>query len=529
MIFQEPMSSLNPLHTIERQVSEVLTHPPRPAARPRRARETIELLNEVGIPDAERTARRLPAPAFGRPAPARDDRHGARQRAGPADRRRADDRARRHRAGADPRTAASRCRQRLGMAMLFITHDLGIVRHMADVTLRDDRGRDRRDAARPRPSSPRPQHAYTQKLLAAEPQGRAAASEPTGAKPLIEADGPARLVPGQARRSCAAPSATSRPSTASTSPSARARRSASSARAGSGKTTLGRAAAPAHLLRGPHRLPRQATSRRCPGSAMRPLRKDMQIVFQDPFGSLSPAHADRRDRRRGPRASTCPSLTARRARRPASCGRSTEVGLDPGATASATRTNSPAASASASPSPAPWCSKPKFVVLDEPTSALDMSVQAQVVDLLRELQRRPRPHLPLHLARSARRPGAGQRRAGDEGRQGRRARPRRRHLRRAARPTTPSALMAAAFALNARSGRGIESSDGLRLAPQFRTQRGKRSRHVPTRPKLPKNPVEQRPMNKMRIASPRSASPRSPSPLPAPPSPRTRSGTTASR
>ena len=131
MIFQEPMTSLNPLHTIERQVGEVLTlH--QGLRRRRRARARSSCSSEVGIRDAGEAARRLSAPALRRPAPARDDRHGARQRAGPADRRRADDGARRHRPGADPRAARRPAEARLGMAMLFITHDLGIVRKIAD-------------------------------------------------------------------------------------------------------------------------------------------------------------------------------------------------------------------------------------------------------------------------------------------------------------------------------------------------------------------------------------------------------------
>ncbi|KMS65138.1 hypothetical protein BVRB_039040, partial [Beta vulgaris subsp. vulgaris] len=104
MIFQEPMTSLNPLHTIERQVNEVLVlHKglSKDAARKR----TLELLEQVGIPEAVKRLDAYPAPALGRPTPARDDRHGARQRARPADRRRADHGARRHHPGADPEAA----------------------------------------------------------------------------------------------------------------------------------------------------------------------------------------------------------------------------------------------------------------------------------------------------------------------------------------------------------------------------------------------------------------------------------------
>ncbi len=105
IIFQEPMTSLNPLHTIEKQIGEIYRTAsaalPGDAARAR----VIELLTQVGIPDPRGAARQLSASAVRRPAPARDDRDGARQRARPPDRRRADDGARRHRAGADPEAA----------------------------------------------------------------------------------------------------------------------------------------------------------------------------------------------------------------------------------------------------------------------------------------------------------------------------------------------------------------------------------------------------------------------------------------
>ena len=105
MIFQEPMTSLNPLHTIERQVNEVLIlHKglTREAARRAHARAAASW---SAFPRPPKRARRLSAPALRRPAPAGDDRHGAGQRARPADRRRADHRARRHHPGADPEAA----------------------------------------------------------------------------------------------------------------------------------------------------------------------------------------------------------------------------------------------------------------------------------------------------------------------------------------------------------------------------------------------------------------------------------------
>ena len=111
----------------------------------------------------------------------------------------------------------------------------------------------------------------------------------------------------------------------------------------------------------------------------------MQIVFQDPFGSLSPRLSVGQIVAEGLEVHRLGDGAA--GRRAMVAAILEEVGLDP-ATRTATRTSSPAASASGSRSPAPWSCSPRFVVLDEPTSALDMSVQAQIVELLRDLQRR---------------------------------------------------------------------------------------------------------------------------------------------
>ena len=110
IIFQEPMTSLNPLHTIEKQIGEILLLHRGLTGQAARAR-IVELLDPGRHPRSGDAARELSAPALRRPAPARDDRDGARQRARPADRRRADHRARRHRAGADPQAARRSCRR----------------------------------------------------------------------------------------------------------------------------------------------------------------------------------------------------------------------------------------------------------------------------------------------------------------------------------------------------------------------------------------------------------------------------------
>ena len=104
IVFQEPMTSLNPLHTIEKQIGEILLLHRGLTGAPARAR-TLEVLSQVGIRDPENSAQKLSASALRRPASARNDRYGARQRARSADRRRADHRPRRHGAGADHRAA----------------------------------------------------------------------------------------------------------------------------------------------------------------------------------------------------------------------------------------------------------------------------------------------------------------------------------------------------------------------------------------------------------------------------------------
>ena len=105
MIFQEPMTSLNPVYTFGEQIIEALRAPPEASTGARRARARSRCCALVGIPLARAARRRVPAPDVGRHAPARDDRHGARLPARDPDRRRADHRARRHHPGADPRAA----------------------------------------------------------------------------------------------------------------------------------------------------------------------------------------------------------------------------------------------------------------------------------------------------------------------------------------------------------------------------------------------------------------------------------------
>jgi microcin C transport system ATP-binding protein len=379
MIFQEPMSSLNPLHTVEHQVGEVLSvhrGMGKAAARTR----TIELLHEVGIPEPESRLASLPHQLSG----------GQRQRvmiamalANEPDLLIAD----------EPTTALDVTVQaqilellkslqaRLGMAMLFITHDLGIVRRMADVTCVMTRG----EIVERGPTETifaAPQHAYTRHLLAAEPKGAPPAADAT-APVILEADSLKVWFPvrrGLLRRTVGFIKAVD-----GVDVRVRAGQTLGVVgESGSGKTTLGRALL--RLIASEGRIAFLGNEIQLRSwQAMRPLRKNLQIVFQDPFGSLSPRMPVGDIVAEG-LAVHFPELD-QAARERKVVRALDEVGIDP-----ATRTRYPhefsggqrqrIAIARA------MVLEPKFVVLDEPTSALDMSVQAQVVDLLRELQRR---------------------------------------------------------------------------------------------------------------------------------------------
>jgi microcin C transport system ATP-binding protein len=378
MIFQEPMSSLNPLHTVERQVSEALIlhrGMRRAAARAR----TIELLTEVGIPDPVSRLDDFPHQLSG----------GQRQRvmiamalANEPQLLIAD----------EPTTALDvtiqaqilellmSLQRKRGMAILFITHDLHIVRRMAEITHVMTEGKIVESGATETVFA-NPQHAYTRKLLAAEPKGEPPAT--SDAEPIVAADKLRVWFPikrGLFRRTVGHIKAVDDVEISIR----RGETLGVVGESGSGKTTLGRA-----LLRLVHSEGRIVylgrDIERLSWAAMRPLRKDLQIVFQDPFGSLSPRMSIAEIIAEG-LAVHAPQLSP--VERDAKVVRAlSEVGLDPEARfryphefSGGQRQRIAIARA--------MVLEPKFVVLDEPTSALDMSVQAQVVDLLRELQRR---------------------------------------------------------------------------------------------------------------------------------------------
>ena len=377
-IFQEPMTSLNPLHTIEKQLGESLALHQGLAGEAARAR-IIELLEQVGIREAESRLGSYPHQLSG----------GQRQRvmiamalANEPDVLIAD----------EPTTALDvtiqaqildllkDLKDRMGMGLLFITHDLGIVRRIADRVCVMQRG----EIVEQGPTAgifQSPSHPYTRKLLAAEPSGSPAAV-PAGAKVVAETRNLKIWFPiqqGLLRRTVGHVKAVN-----DANMTVRAGETVGIVgESGSGKTTT--ALAIMRLIASEGNITfLEDDVRRWSTRQLRNLRKDMQIVFQDPFGSLSPRM-------------TCAQIISEGLgihkvdpeRDPRDLVREVmeEVGLDP-----ATMDRYPhefsggqrqrIAIARA------MVLRPRLLVLDEPTSALDMTVQVQIVDLLRNLQKK---------------------------------------------------------------------------------------------------------------------------------------------
>jgi microcin C transport system ATP-binding protein len=379
MVFQEPMTSLNPLHTLDRQIAETLLvhkHMTPAAARHR----TLELLRLVGLPDAESRLGAYPHQLSG----------GQRQRvmiamaiANEPDILIAD----------EPTTALDvtiqarildllrDLRQRFGMALLLITHDLTIVRKMAERVCIMTNG----EIVETGPTADifaGPCHPYTRRLLAAEPQGRAAPAD-CGAPELIAAEhvkvwfpirrGVLRRVGGYVKAVDDVSLAVRTGTTVGV-----------VGESGSGKTTLGLALLRLTEAEGHIRFAQQDITG-LGQRQLRPLRREMQVVFQDPFSSLSPRLSVAQIVEEGLKVHRLAVSPVERRQLIETA--LVEVGLDPQAAERYPHEFSGGQRQRIAIARA-LVLKPRLVVLDEPTSALDMSVQAQIVDLLRELQAR---------------------------------------------------------------------------------------------------------------------------------------------
>ena len=379
IIFQEPMTSLNPLHTIEAQIGEILSLHQAIGGSVARAR-TLELLTQVGIPDPETRLGSYPHQLSG----------GQRQRvmiamalANEPDLLIAD----------EPTTALdvtvqaqilallADIRQRLGMSLLFITHDLGIVRRIADTVCVMNKGKIVEQGPVEQVFTA-PKHPYTRDLLAAEPKPDPAPPRPA-APVVVKADdlkvwfpikrGLFRSTVGHIKAVDGVSIAVRKGETLGV-----------VGESGSGKTTLGLALLRLISSEGPIVfLGKNIQGLRF--KEMRPLRRDMQIVFQDPFGSLSPRMSVGDIIAEGLTVHQ-PALSEEQ-RDARVIKAMTDVGLDPEWRVRYPHEFSGGQRQRISIARAAVL-EPNFVVLDEPTSALDMLFQAQMVDLLRELQRK---------------------------------------------------------------------------------------------------------------------------------------------
>ena len=385
MIFQEPMSALSPLHTIGRQVSEALeVHGERgPVAR----RRVMAIFEEVGFPDPERAWRAYPFELSG----------GLRQRAiiamamvgNPA-----------LLIADEPTTALDVTTQAMvldllrrlqrdhDMGLIMITHDLGVVANMADrvVVLRRGRVVERGPAA---DVLTRPGHPYTQRLIEAAPKIPHNLGRPRGdgVDAIMRVRGLSKTYPGR-RHSFRPDEPPVRALADLDLTVARGRTLAVVGESGSGKTTIAklilrmeRADPGGEILFRPRKGEAQEVTA-LSGDELKGFRREAQMVFQDPYAALSP------------RMSVQDIVTeplkvhrigTRRERRERAAYLMRRVGLSPDhlgrfphAFSGGQRQRIAIARALAL--------EPELLVCDEPTSALDVSVQAEVLDLLRELE-----------------------------------------------------------------------------------------------------------------------------------------------
>ena len=377
MVFQEPMTSLNPLHTVGKQINEVLSIHKGLRGRAASAR-TLELLELVGIPNARERLRAYPHELSG----------GQRQRvmiamalANEPELLIAD----------EPTTALDVTVQlkilellkdlqaRLGMSLLLISHDLNLVRRVAHRACVMQRGRVVEQASCEQLFRA-PQHPYTQELLAAEPSGGPVDVEQR--PPLLEVNDLRVWFPikkGVMRRTVDHVKAVDGVSFSLP----KGQTLGIVGESGSGKSTLGLAILRLIGSRGEIRFQGHELSSLSQRD-VRPLRRQMQVVFQDPFGSLSPRMSVGQIIGEGLRIHRIGTAKEQEA---AIIEALVEVGLDPD-----TRHRYPHEFSGGQRQRIAIARalvlKPALILLDEPTSALDRTVQRQVVELLRSLQQK---------------------------------------------------------------------------------------------------------------------------------------------